>query len=193
MKKILTMALIAALGWSGYANAANENLETMTEVKNSHNKVKVILKKGLGKVRLEVIDLKGKKLHQQTVFVKQDVMVPYDLSELPVGQYQLKIESGSKAAYGEVATFDIERKLTKSELPLMAYRKDLDNGSIKLTVIGLEDPEVKVRILDKSGKEIFEECIHQEKAFSKVYHLKQIRNEEVSIQVTDASGRQRIL
>ncbi|EKB47458.1 DUF3244 domain-containing protein [Cecembia lonarensis] len=193
MKKMLTLALIATLGLGGYANAENVNLEVMTEVKNSNNKVKVILKEGLGKVKLEVLDQNGKKLHQQTVFVKQDLMVPYDLSELPIGKYQLKIESGSKSSSGEAATYAIERKITKSELPLMAYRKDLEDNSIKLTVIGLEDLGVKVKIMGKSGKELFEEKIDQPNAFTKIYHFNNINKKEVSIQVTDAMGRQKVL
>jgi len=193
MKKILTMALIAALGLGGYANATNENLEALTEVKNSNNKVKVILKEGLGKVRLEVLDIKGQKLHQQTVFVKNDVMVPYDLSELPVGQYQLKIETGSKFSSPETATFDIERRLTKDELPLVAFRKDLEHEAFKITVLGLDSPGVRVQLFDKNGKEVYEEKINQPEAFTKIYHLKNISSKEITVQLTDARGRQRVL
>lgn len=193
MKKILTMTLIATLGLGGYANATNENLEALTEVKNSNNKVKVILKEGLGKVRLEVLDVKGQKLHQQTVFVKNDVMVPYDLSELPVGHYQLKIETGSKFTSPETATFAIERKLTKAELPLVAFRKDLDQEALKITVLGLDSPGVRVQLFDKNGREIFEEKIDQPEAFTKVYHLQNMKTQDVKVQVTDARGRQKIM
>ncbi|RZS97458.1 DUF3244 domain-containing protein [Cecembia calidifontis] len=192
MKKILTMALIATLGLSGFANAGDESVEALTEVSNSNNRVKVILKEGLGKVRLEVLDLQGKKLHQQTVFVKNDVMVPYNLSELPVGQYQLKIEANNKGLEPEVAVFDLERKLTKEEIPLMAYRKNLDDDSIKLTVIGLDEPGVTVAIADRSGKKIFEEKIMQTGAFSKIYSFRNFKANDVSVQVTDAKGKSRI-
>lgn len=192
MKKILTMAMIATLGLSGFANAMNENVESLTDVKNSNNRVKVILKEGLGKVKLEVIDPNGKTLHHQTVMVKNDMMVPYNLSELPVGNYKLKIESGSKSNT-EVAYYKVERKLTKEEMPLMAYRKDLDHDTIKLTVIGLDEPGVKVQIFDKSGKEVHKEEIRQPEAFSKTFQLVNLNSKDVSIQVTDSRGRQRYL
>lgn len=192
MKKILTMALIAALGLSGFAHAAEKSVEALTEVSNSNNRVKVILKEGLGKVKLEVLDLEGKKLHQQTVIVKNDLLVPYNLSELPVGQYQLKIEASNKGLDSETAVYDIERKITKDELPLMAYRKDLDDDSFKLTVIGLDAPGVTVEISDRSGKKIFEEKIMQPEAFSKIYTLRNFKSTDVSVQVTDARGKTRI-
>ncbi|WP_304517134.1 DUF3244 domain-containing protein [Cecembia rubra] len=189
MKKILTMALIATLGMSGMAFAANESVEALTEVSNSNNRVKVILKEGLGKVNLVVSDLEGKKLHQQTIFVKNDVMVPYNLSELPVGKYQLKVESASKGLNSDVAIYEVERKLTKEELPLMAYRKDLDQDSFKLTVIGLEEPGVTVELKDKRGNMIFEEKIMEKGAFSKIYSMKNMKADEVSVHVTDFRGR----
>ncbi|PSL07439.1 DUF3244 domain-containing protein [Cecembia rubra] len=189
MKKILTMALIATLGMSGMAFAANESVEALTEVSNSNNRIKVILKEGLGKVNLVVSDLEGKKLHQQTIFVKNDVMVPYNLSELPVGKYQLKVESASKGLNSDVAIYEVERKLTKEELPLMAYRKDLDQDSFKLTVIGLEEPGVTVELKDKRGNMIFEEKIMEKGAFSKIYSMKNMKADEVSVHVTDFRGR----
>ena len=191
MKKILTMALIAALGLSGFAHAAEKSVEALTEVSNSNNRVKVILKEGLGQVRLEVLDLQGKMLHHQTVLVKNDVMVPYNLSELPVGHYQLKIETNNKGLEPEVAVYDLERKLTKEEIPLMAYRKNLDDDSIKLTVIGLEEPGVTVTITDRRGKKIFEEKIMESGAFSKIYTLKNFKSKDVSVQVTDVKGKTR--
>jgi hypothetical protein len=193
MKKILTMALIATLGLGGYANAANEKLETLTEVKNTNNKVKIILKEGLGKVRLAVLDVNGKKLHQQTVFVKNDIMVPYDLSELPVGQYRLNIETGSKFSTRESSSYEIERRLTKDELPLVSYRKDLNHDCIKLTVLGLDLPGVNVQIFDKNGQKVFEENINQPEAFTKIYHLKNMLAKEVTVQVMDGEGRKRVL
>jgi hypothetical protein len=187
------MALIATLGLGGYANAANEKLETLTEVKNTNNKVKIILKEGLGKVRLAVLDVNGKKLHQQTVFVKNDILVPYDLSELPVGQYRLNIETGSKFSTRESSSYEIERRLTKDELPLVSYRKDLNHDCIKLTVLGLGLPGVNVQIFDKNGQKVFEENINQPEAFTKIYHLKNMLAKEVTVQVMDGEGRKRVL
>ena len=191
MKKfITTFALVASLGFASFSFAANENLAALSEVKSANNKVKVTLREGLGKVRVAVLDSKGKYMHQQTVFVKNDVILPIDLSQLPVGEYHVMIEN---AKDGDRTFTTIETKTPPSAYPLMAYRKHIDDNSFKLTVIGLDQPGVNVEILDRQGKKIYGESINEPEAFTKVYHLANLKNDEVSVRVVDSKGRSKSL
>lgn len=189
MKKLLTLALIATLGVATLANASNEDLKTLSAVNATEKKVKITLREGLGKVRLAILNSDGKKLHQQFVKVKNDVMVPYDLSQLPAGEYQVMIESNIKEPSHDVAMFTVETKDSKSSYPLVAYGKSIDNESFRLSVIGLEEPGVQVEIYDQKGRTIFTENINQEEGFTKVYRLDNLTTKDVSIKVTDKMGR----
>jgi carotenoid cleavage dioxygenase-like enzyme len=193
MKKLLTLALAATLGVATLANASNEDLKTLSSVKATEKKVSITLREGLGKVRLAIINTDGKKLHQQYVKVKQDVMVPYDLSQLPAGEYQVLIESNIKEPSHDVAMFTVETKDSKSDLPLMAYGKSIDDDSFRLSVIGLEEPGVQVEIFDHKGKTIYSEKIDQPEGFTKVFHLSNLTSKDVSIKVTDSIGRTKYL
>jgi carotenoid cleavage dioxygenase-like enzyme len=193
MKKLLTLALAATLGVATLANASNEDLKTLSSVKATEKKVSITLREGLGKVRLAILNADGKKLHQQFVKVKQDVMVPYDMSQLPAGEYQVLIESNIKEPSHDVAMFTVETKDSKSDLPLMAYGKSIDGDSFRLSVIGLEEPGVQVEIFDQKGKTIHAEKINQPEGFTKVFHLSNLTTKDVSIKVTDNIGRTKYL
>jgi len=193
MKKLLTLALVATLGVATLANASNEDLKTLSSVKATEKKVNITLREGLGKVRLAILNADGKKLHQQFVKVKQDVVVPYDLSQLPAGEYQVLIESNIKEPSHDMAMFSVETKESKSSYPLVAYGKSLDDDSFRLTVIGLEEPGVHVEIFDHKGKAIYSENINQPEAFTKVFHLSNLTTKDVTIKLTDTIGRTKYL
>ena len=59
--------------------------------------------------------------------------------------------------------------------------------------MGLLKLFTKVEILDSNGKAVFSEKINQEEAFTKIYHLKNMSVKDVSLRVTDASGRTKTL
>lgn len=189
MKKFLTLALAATLGVASFANANNEKVSSLAEVKNSNNRVRVVLKEGLGKVRLALLNEEGKKLHQQTVFVKNDVLVPYNLTELPAGTYHLMIENSSKGSENDMVIYEVERKEDPVNLPLTAFRKDLNENSVKVSVIGLDEPGVQVEFSDRFGEKIYSEMVNQPEAFSKVYTFKNMKAKDVNIHLTDAKGR----
>lgn len=194
MKTLLTLALAFSLGATSLANAANENITALSSVKAKNNKVLVHLKEGLGKVRLAILDPNGKKLHQQTIKVKKDVNVPYDLSQLPKGEYQVYIESNlNEKGAEENLVYTVETTEQPIALPLMAYGKSLDDKTIRLAVIGLEIPGVKVEILDSEGKKVFKEEISQPEGFIKIYHLDNLSAKDISLRVTDIKGRTKTL
>lgn len=193
MKKLLTLALAATLGVASFANASNEGIEELSSVRSKDKKVAINLKEGLGKVKLAVLDSDGKKLHQQYFKVKEDMQIPYDLSQLPAGEYQISIESNIKEPNAEKMIYTVETKDAPAPLPLMAYGKSLDENSFRLAVIGLDEPGTKVEILDSFGRPVFSEKIDQPEAFTKIYHLKNLTTKDVSLKVTDATGRTKTL
>lgn len=193
MKKLLTLALAATLGMASFANASNEGIEEMSSVKTKEKKVSIILREGLGKVRLAIFDSEGKKLHQQFLRVNNDLKVPYDLSYLPAGEYQVMIESNINKANSETLFYTVETKEAPAPFPLMAYGTSLNENSFKLTVIGLEEPGIKVEIFNQKGNAIFTEEIEDYEAFSKVYHLENLTVKDILLKVTDKKGRDRNL
>ncbi|MDO8968193.1 hypothetical protein [Algoriphagus sp.] len=189
MKTLFTLALAGALSFSSLAASAAEDLMAMSNVQAKFKKVNVLLKGGLGEAKISLYNEAGKKLHQKKVKVGEgDIIIPYDLNGLPCGDYQVKIANADEEVVYTVATF--EKPAPAAELPLMAYGKVMDDQTLNLTVIGLEEPGVDVEIRHEvTNKLLHKEKISQAEGFRKNYKLRGVSPEDVYLNVTDTKGR----
>ncbi len=190
MKTLFTLALAGALSFSSLAvSAADDDLMALSDVRAKFKKVNVLLKEGVGEAKIALFDKSGRKLHQRKVKVgDSDLIVPYNLSDLPVGEYKVRISTENEEVAYTVATFD--KPIPKDQLPLMAYGKIIDGQTVNLTVIGLEEPGVGVEIrYAETNKLIHQDQIEQPEGFRKNYKLNGVSPEDVYFNITDAKGR----
>lgn len=193
MKTLFTIALASALTFSSFAASAADDLMALSNVKANFKKVNVLLKGGVGEAKISLFDESGKKLHQKKVNVGEgDMIIPYNLTSLPCGEYQVKITTGQEEVVYTVATF--EHPIPAAQLPLMAYGKVLDGETINLVVIGLDEPGVQVEIRsEETDRAIYEEEISQPEGFKKNFKLKGISPDDVYLYVTDTKGRSKTI
>jgi hypothetical protein len=192
MKTLFTFALAGLLATSSFAANENEDLMALSSVNARFQKVNVLLREGIGKAKIAIMDEDGKMLHQRKVRVQEDVMVPYNLDHLPVGEYQVMITTVDEEVVYTVETF--ERVPEIVSYPLMAYGKLIDDRTINLAVIGLNEPGVDVKIrMERGGKIIYQEKIDQAEGFRKDFILNGIDPSEVYFELKDAQGRTRII
>jgi hypothetical protein len=194
MKTLFTLALAGALSFSSLAAPlADDDLMALSDVRAKFKKVNVLLREGVGEAKIALFDNSGKKLHQRKVKVgDSDIIIPYNLSQLPVGEYKIRISTDDEQVDYTVATFD--KPIPSAQLPLMAYGKLIDDQTINLTVIGLEEPgvEVEIRYAD-TNKVLHSEYILEEEGFRKNYKLNGVSPEEVFLSVKDAKGRSKAI
>lgn len=193
MKTLFTFALAGLLASSSLAANSNEDLLANTDAQAKFKKVNVLLHEGIGKTKVAILDENGKILHQRTLKVKdENLLLPYDLSEFPSGEYQVKISADDEEVIYKVETF--ERKLTPEELPLVAYGKAIDTHTVHITVVGLTQPGVKVTIRrSDSNKIIHAEVVDQAEGFQKDYKLQGLEAEDVYFQLEDQLGRKKTI
>jgi outer membrane lipoprotein-sorting protein len=192
MKTLFTFALAGLLATSSFAANENEDLMALSNVNAKFKHVNVLLKDGVGKAKIAIMDENGKILHQRKVKVNNDLMVPYNLDHLPCGEYQVMISTEDEEVVYTVETFEKEK--APIEYPLMAYGHQIDDETINLAVIGLENPGVEVKIRMENGNKIlFQETVTQPEGFRKDYKLKGVSPEEVYFELKDSLGRTRIL
>lgn len=193
MKTLFTFALAGALSFSSLAANAADDLMALSNVKANFKKVNVLLKGGVGEAKVSIFNEAGKKLHQKKVNVGQgDLVIPYNLNDLPCGEYQIKIATDEEEVVYTVATF--EKPAPVAELPLMAYGKMIDDQTVNLVVIGLDEPGVHVEIRSQeTNKPIHQEEISQPEGFEKNYKLKGVSPEDVYIYLKDTKGRSKTL
>jgi hypothetical protein len=189
MKTLFTFALAGALSFSSLAASAAEDLMALSNVKANFKKVNVLLKGGVGDAKVSLYDMSGKKLHQKKVNVGEgDIILPYNLNDLPCGDYQVKITTAEEEVVYTVATFD--KPQPAEEFPLMAYGKIVDESTLSLVVIGLDEPGVLVEIRSQeTNKSIHREEIAEPEGFRKNYKLKGVSPEDVYLYLKDSKGR----
>ncbi|MEN2284400.1 hypothetical protein AAGF08_19805, partial [Algoriphagus sp. SE2] len=91
MKTLFTLAMASALSFSALANA-DDDLKALSDVNSNFKKINVLLKEGVGDAKIVLLNENGKQLHRRKVHVKgDDLMIPYNLEDMPCGEYQVKI------------------------------------------------------------------------------------------------------
>ncbi|MFD2035965.1 DUF3244 domain-containing protein [Belliella marina] len=195
MKTLLTFALALSLGASTFAKEGTTNVKGSSHVKTHEKTIKVTLGEDLGKVRMTITDENGKKLHQRMMMVKSNVTIPFNLSELPAGQYNIEVASFEKKDMVGVANYKVETKepATQIQYPLMASGKIVEDNRVRLSVFGLEKPGVKILIKDEYGKVLHKETINEEAGFIKYYNFKNIDPQGKTLELEDVKGRQKTI
>ncbi|MEB2774089.1 hypothetical protein SYJ56_02160 [Algoriphagus sp. D3-2-R+10] len=193
MKTLFTFALAGLLATSTFASNDLEDLKANSSVHTSFKRISVLLNGGVGKAKIAIYDMNGKKLHSRIVKASEDLRVPYDLNSLPCAEYKVKISTDEEEVIYTVETVEKEEP-TPAMLPLMAYGKKIDRYTVNLLVIGLEEPGVDVKIKKVSDdKVIHQETVDQPEGFRKNYRLNGVQPEDVYFEVTDVKGRTRII
>ncbi|PZX49576.1 hypothetical protein [Algoriphagus chordae] len=193
MKALLTLALSGLLATSTFAANGPEDLKENSTVHTNYKKISVHLNEGVGKAKIAILDMNGKKLHQRSVKAKDEVHVPYDLNGLPCAEYQVMITTEDEQVTYTVETVEKEEP-TPVVYPLMAYGKKVNDYTINLVVIGLEEAGVDVKIKTVAGDRlVHEELVDQPEGFRKNYKLNGVDAEDVYFEVTDAKGRTRTI
>lgn len=193
MKTLFTIALAGILSTGAFASSNADDLAANSAVKAKFKKVNVLLKEGVGKAKVTLMDKEGKILHSKKVMVDdQQKILPYDLNDMPCGTYQVKITTEEEEITYQVATF--EKRVPIEELPLMAYGKAIDSETINLSVIGLDEPGVEVKVRHNiTDQVIHSEYVSQEEGFRKNYRLRGVTSDEVYFDLKDAKGRSKKL
>lgn len=185
MKTLLFSALALGITFISSAAPNDKPLTELATVRTTYGKVRITFKEPMDKVYISILDAEGDQLYRTKYKTKEPVTIPYDLSKLPVGDYQVKIETGT-----EVATFDI--KTTEEEAvakPLMAYGKLKDRNIVTLLVVGLEKPGVKVDLYNHMNQLLAAEYIDQPEGFAKDYRIRGLDAEKVYFRLKDSQGR----
>lgn len=184
MKMLLISALTLGISILSYASP-KETLMELTTVRAKYEKVRVTFKQPIEKVFISILDNDGKLVIKRRYKIKEPITVPYDLSELPSGKYQIKIETDD-----DIARYDIkteERKVV--EKPLVAYGKFKDRNTVTLLVAGLEKPGVTVEIYNESNQKINSERLEVKEGFSRDYKFIHQKPDNIYFKIKDAQGR----
>ena len=185
MKMLLTSILTVGISILTFAGTKDKPLKEFTSVRTSYQLIHVTIGEPMEKVFVSIYDDKGDMITRKKYKIKEPITIPYNMSRLPTGDYQVKIETEEEVAVYDVKTF----AKANYNLPLMAYGTLKEQNTVTLLVVGLEKPGVTINIYDQLGSKIGSDYIDQPEGFSKDYKFVGQEADKVYFHLKDVQGR----
>jgi len=92
----------------------------------------------------------------------------------------------------ETLTFDITTK-KPIEKKLLAYTKVLNDQTVRVKVVGIEKPGVKVVFFEeRTHRKVASDFVKEPAGFARNYKLTKMNIDEVYMEVTDTMGRKKV-
>lgn len=186
MKTLMTL-FAALLIQFGVVAAPNEKpLAEVTMVETLGQKFKVHLMEGVGRVNISLFNQKGKLIDKTSFKIDEPTAIPFNISQLPEGNYTLKVETKMEEIAFEIPS----KKPVKKRL--MAYADVKNDHTVNLKVVGIEKPGIKVTFFDQAHRRITSDNVEVTGGFTKDYILKNIKLKEVYMEVKDQDGKSKV-
>lgn len=189
MKTLVTLIGAGLLSASTFASDKTEDLKTLSNVRTQNQTVNVYLKNGINEATIAILDKDESRIHLKKVKnVSENLMIPYNLEELPTGAYTVVISSEDSQI--EFIVNNEQPAIPVANLPLRANAKLVDENTVALSVYGLVEAGVEVKIRKESNNEILHlESVDSPDSFTKNFSFEGLNSEDVYFQLTDALGR----
>jgi hypothetical protein len=185
MKTITTLMLVIGLSFSSFA--IDKSLMEVSSVEIQEQRFILNLAEAIGPVTISIYNPEGKIIDRNFFQVKTAQKIPFNLSQLPEGEYEVKLDTKEESLSFNINSHkEVEKKL-------MAYAKAIDENTFNLLVVGVTDPGTKVTIYCNDHKVLTTDEIQELGSFSKNYHLKYMKLNEIYLRVKNAEGKTKYL
>lgn len=181
LEKLMVMAFLVLATNPLLAND-NNSLETLVSVKKLEpGKVQLAY---YGKtpeiVRVYIYDQDNKEVFRERIKSTYGIKKPYDLTELPYGEYKFKIKVAD-----EVTTHNINHEAPDYPGDVKLHASAYDDGKIMTIVMGPGYKDFKLRIYDQHNKLLFQQDIKQAENYGRVFNLQDSGAREVHLVLSD--------
>lgn len=182
MKTLLTFTLVMSMFLTGFADPTNK-LAVLSKVSIHDQKAKVVLREGIGKVKISVKNINGKTLFYTYHNVTKDVVMPFNLENLPPGKYLIRIET-------KELSFDYEVE-TKAKAAINTFKanvKAIDNRYVKVALYEiLEEGTFTIKVFDESNRLIYRDKVIGG-PFARNYNFRNFTTTGKYLSITDSKG-----
>ena len=139
-------------------------------------------------VNVSIFDAKGKLLNEYLIEETKSFKKTFDFSQLDAGEYTITV-SNDKGKATQVIKHKVKEKVLQS---LVAKLPDSKEVKLHVGKFNSEEPVV-VRIFNEDNKVIHRDEIENDKSFSKIYNLEEIRTNSVKVVVENNGELQRFV
>lgn len=188
MKTLFTFALALSISLCSFASPIKDSLSNRSGVSYSYQKVKITLLRGIGKVKISVLDEKGMNLFTDYIKINDDVVYPLDMSNVPEGKYLIKISNKEEASEHWVEIKEKGLALQKT----VASIEVIDDQQVKVSVKGIRE-DMTLRMFNSDHRLLSKEEIKGKRSFSKKFTLQNLHSDNIYFTLTDNNGHHQII
>ena len=179
MKKLLLVVLLAVV-----SNATFAKIGEVKVTKDSSAIFKLHYSKPvMTKVKIQILDEKGKKVFSETINKgTQSFVRPYNLSEVGEGTYTFQVIDNE-----ETTTFEFDYRTEKAaKATTLANIKKMDNERVFVMLANQTSTSVTINILE-NGKNIYTAVEAVNGQFAQLFNLKGANLQNVSFEIYENS------
>jgi hypothetical protein len=182
--KILATGLVLLAGYAGETHAADDSKDAKVRLTRGAESTFVLsyLKGGKNRVRVEILDERGKTVFWNHVSNNKGFKQPFNFKGMDEGRYIFKIEDKDG-----VVTESVVHDSTVG-LPTAKITK-LDEERYELSVVGNTIGDVYTYVYDKQRNLLHSDAVELAGSFKKVYDLSQVASNGAIFEVYN-SGKQ---
>ena len=187
MNMLITFIAAVGMSFATIELPVEKSLSEITSIETQDQSFNLTIKEAVGKLWVSIINEKGKLINRKMVRADEPVKVPYNLSQLPDGNYSIHVDSKY-----ESVSFDITTKRAV-EKKLFAHAEKVDNQTVQVKVVGIEKPGVKVVFFEEAThRKISSDYVTEPAGFARNYRFVELDLEEVYMEITDSEGRSKV-
>ena len=169
MKVLVKLTVMALLIASNPLLANDENsLETLVSVKNLEpGKIQLAYYgKTPEKVHVQIYDQENKQVFKETINSKKGIKKPYNLRQLPYGEYKIEVRVAE-----EITVHKVKHEAPKFPGRVKLQAAAFGDNKIKMLVMGPNYKEFKLRLYDDNNELLYQYDISQKDNFGRVFNL----------------------
>ncbi len=183
MKSIKNLLTVALIGLVTLANANNNPFEVPTanfkETKNE--KIRLTLLKSEN-AKLKIEDALGVIIYDESITSENTVAKEYDLTTLADGMYIFSVELSDKIIEQEVSVEEGNITLKNANIISKPVFFETEN-ELFVTIEGLSESAVEVRIFDNSGNEYYQSEKENLNRFNTKYDMSKLKKDTYTVAV----------
>lgn len=180
MKVLVKLSVVAFMVLAANPIWANEDnsLNELVSIENIEpGKVQVAYYgKSPEVVRVSIYNEDNKAVFNENIKSVTGIKKPYNLKELPYGEYQFKIRVND-----EVIVHHVKHEAPMYPGNVIMQAESFGEGKIKTMLMGPGVKDFKLRIYDQDNKLLFQQDINQKENFGRVFNFQESGAKKVSL------------
>ncbi|MTI23247.1 hypothetical protein E1176_19620 [Fulvivirga sp. RKSG066] len=192
----VALLLVVATAYATEKDKSNSKStkKTVAVINNSPEKFKLVyLQKEEGVVKISLKNEYGQTVHNSTVKNKEGFAQPYDLKELPAGEYTFEVTSPDGTEIAEKVM--LEKPARESKLNFAADVLNVNDGKkFRLAVVNKDKRALPtyIKLYDAKDNLIHEEKIENLYGFRKTFDLSELNGDVFRFTVSNNTGTKSI-